>query len=60
MAEKISKWLSRKWWVTLATAVIWLLNELLNLGIDYNVIWGITGTAAAYCVGEGIADTSKK
>ena len=47
---------SRKFWITIGTAILIIANRALGLGIDDETITKLIALVAAYDVGQGLAD----
>lgn len=55
-----SKLLSRKFILAVVTAVLIVLNDGLDLGIDSQTVLAFAGIIATYIVGESAVDVARK
>src|SRR5690606_555114 len=51
-----SKFKSRKFWMAVVTAVLVVLNDGLNLGIDSETVLAFAGIVATFIIGESAVD----
>jgi hypothetical protein len=51
---------SRKLWFAIGTAILAILNEVLNIGLEEQTIQKIVEVCIGYIIGEGISDIVKK
>lgn len=47
---------SRKFWLTVATALLLACNQRLGLGLDEDTVLGIAGLVVAYLAAQGWVD----
>jgi hypothetical protein len=59
MKKMKSKLSSRKFWMAVATAVLIVLNEGLDLGIDQETVLAFAGIIATYILGEAAVDATR-
>lgn len=52
-------WKSKKFWVTLGTLGLAILNNKLGWGLSEETVTQIVGGGAAYNIGQGLADFGK-
>ena len=52
----LAKLKSRKFWITVATGLLVVLNDALELGLSPDAIGQFVIVAAGYLVAQGIAD----
>lgn len=52
--------LSKKFVVTLATSIFVCLAEQIGIDLNAEEVAGVVGSAAAYNIGQGIADNGKE
>ena len=55
-----SKLLSRKFILAVVSALLVILNDGLDLGIDKDTVIAFAGIVATYIIGESAVDVSKK
>lgn len=53
MTEKLK---SRKFWITVASSVVVILNDGLGLNIDSETVLGFTGIVVSYILGQSYVD----
>lgn len=56
---KMSKYLSRKFLIAVASAVFMVLNEGLALGVPEDVYWYLVGIVGFYILGEAWVDSNR-
>lgn len=53
------KFKSRKFWMAVVTAVLVVLNDGLDLGIDSETVLAFAGIVATFILGEAAVDASR-
>lgn len=54
-----SKFKSRKFWMAVVTAVLIVLNDGLDLGIDKETVIAFAGIVATFILGEAAVDAKR-
>ena len=54
-----NKFKSRKFWMAVVTAVLVVLNDGLNLGIDQETVLAFAGIVATFIIGESAVDAKR-
>ena len=56
ISEKLK---SRKFWVTIVTALVIGFNDALGVGLDGETITQVVAVVAAYILGQGVVDATQ-
>ena len=53
------KFKSRKFWMAVVSAILVILNEGLDLGIDQDTVLTFAGLVATWILGESVVDATR-
>lgn len=56
----MNKMKSRKFWMAVISAILVVLNEGLDLGVDKDTVLAFAGIVATYIIGESAVDAARK
>lgn len=55
----MQKFKSRKFWMAVVTAILVILNDGLDLGIDHETVLAFAGLVISWILGESAVDTAR-
>ena len=55
----MNKWKSRKFWLAVVSALLIVLNDGLDLGIDKDTVLSFAGIVATFILGEAGVDAAR-
>ena len=56
----MQKFKSRKFWMAVVTAILVVLNDGLDLGVDSDTVLAFAGIVATWNIGESAVDATRK
>lgn len=56
----MQKFKSRKFWMAVVTAILVVLNDGLDLGVDSDTVLAFAGIVATWIIGESAVDATRK